>query len=51
MKKAPSRDQHPPCQIVKGKGLVHAPPEYVFKFLLNSELSKHVDELLKEGLL
>ena len=50
MKKVPSKGQHPPIHTVKGRGLIRAPPEFVFQFLVNSELSKNVDELLKEGL-
>ena len=50
MKKAPYKDQHPPCHTVKGKGLIHAPPDYVLQFLLNNETSVKVDELLKDGM-
>ena len=50
MRKSPSKGQSPPCYTVKGKGLIHAPPDCVLQFLLNVELSKKVDELLKEGL-
>ena len=49
MKKIPYKGQHPPCQIVKGKGLIHAPPDYVLQLLLNNETSAKVDEMLKEG--
>lgn len=51
MKKVPIKGQHPPCHAVKGKGLIHAPPECVLQFLQNEELSKKIDELLKEGML
>ena len=50
MKKSPAKGQSPPCYTVKGKGLIHTPPDCVLQFLLNMELSKKVDELLKEGL-
>lgn len=49
MKKAPTKGQQPPCHTVKGKGIIHAPPEFVLKYLLNGETSKRIDELLKEG--
>jgi len=49
MKKAPSKGQHPPYHTIKGKGMIHASPELVLKFLINQETSKKVDELLKEG--
>lgn len=49
MRKSPSKGQSPPCHTVKGKGLIRAPPEYVLQFLLNTELSMKVDELLKES--
>ena len=50
MKKAPYKGQHPPCHTVKGKGLIHAPPDYVLQFLLNDETIIKVDELLKDGM-
>ena len=51
MKKPPSKGQSPPCHAVKGKGLIRAPPEFVLQFLLNNELSRKIDELLKEGVI
>ena len=49
MKKTPSKNG-PPVNTIKGKGLIHAPPEFILRFLLNPENSKKVDELLKEGM-
>ena len=51
MRKSPSKGQSPPFYTVKGKGLIRTPPECVLQFLVNPELSKRVDELLKEGLI
>ena len=50
MKKTPHKGQYPLCHTVKGKGLVHAPPDYVLQFLLNSNISMKVDEMLKNGM-
>jgi len=50
MKKSPSKSG-PPVNTIKGKGLIHAPPDFILRFLLNPENSKKVDELLKEGTL
>jgi len=50
MKKTPSKNG-PPVNTIKGKGMIHAPPEFILRFLLNPENSKKVDELLKEGML
>ena len=48
MKKSLSKGQSS-CLAIKGKGLIRAPPEFVLQFLLNTEISSKVDELLKEG--
>ena len=49
MKKVPIKGQHPPCHTVKGKGLIHAPPDYVLQFISNDDISSKVDEMLKDG--